>query len=158
MRRRDVSDREFAKARRDVDALHRLATLQIGLARPAETKLLPQRVTGLVDRWSVRPSDRPWGTLLGFLQAPKLPLSLRPRQPVILAGAPQGPDLAVELAPVEAAPAAIVGARLLVEMAGSICALGHGDPLYAAPRPTQSRARREPIARRHRGARRLSAR
>jgi hypothetical protein len=60
----DVGDRHavdglVAESRRDVDALHRLAVLQVGLAGALDGKPAAQRVDDLVERVALDPcSDR----------------------------------------------------------------------------------------------------
>ena len=72
--------------------------------------------------------------LLGVLQAPKLSLGLRACQAVSAHRVANPPDLAIQLAPVERAPATVVGPRLLVQVPGAVSALVHRVLLYTACR------------------------
>lgn len=136
-----------AKPRRDVHTLHRLAVLQVGLARALDGKPSAQRAGRLVERVALGTGpDR--AALLSLLELAELALGFG-------AGQRAGPgraDLAVELAAVERASASVVGAVLEVELTGSVSALGrlsmmprgpaharHLPPDAPGPRSTASR-------------------
>ena len=64
---RQVIDRQPANTRRDVDALHGLAALQVRGTSAAKAERLPQRITNLVDRGPAYPTGRLGRALLRVL-------------------------------------------------------------------------------------------
>lgn len=107
----DAVDGLVADARRDVDALHRFAVLQVGLAGALDGEPTAQRVDDIVQRVALEAgADR--AALLGLLQLAEVPLGLGARQAAGATLAARHADLAVELAPVECAPTAVEGTCL----------------------------------------------
>ena len=112
---RDRADLALAQHRRDVDALHRLDVLSVGLARALDRDPLPQPVGDLVDREDL--DHRVDRLACGFLplDAPESLLGLRASQPVRSASIADLVRFAVEVPPVSRAPAAVVATPLLVD-------------------------------------------
>lgn len=64
---RQLVDRQPPNTGRDVDTLHRLASLQVGGPSAAKAERLPQRITNLVDRGPAYPAGRLGRALLRVL-------------------------------------------------------------------------------------------
>ncbi len=108
-----------------MDALHRFAALEIRASSAAERELLAERVRDVVDRGgslAARGAGRP---LLGVLQPAERSFGLGACEAVGRAGSTDRPDDPIDVAPVERPPASVVGAPLLVEVAGAASAIAH---------------------------------
>jgi hypothetical protein len=105
-----------AKCGRDMDSLHVLAVLAVGLARTAQLEPIAQRVDDLIDGRHVSAGQRPRRGLLGLLQLAERALGLGTGESLASPGLADRPDLAVQQSPVERAPATVVGVPLLIQM------------------------------------------
>ena len=122
--RLDRGDGRVIETRHDVDALHRLAALEIGLASALHRELATQRVAGVLDRDApsyLRAADWPPPP-----RAPcGSPLDLVARKSVCAAGLADGTRPTVQAAAVGRAPATEPGALLDVELPCAIASLRH---------------------------------
>jgi hypothetical protein len=135
---RDLGERLASERGRQVDPLHRLAILEIGLARALQGQLATERLGSLVNGYASVLDRRPRPLLLLVLQDAEATLGLDAGESVGKARGADGPDSPVQALAVARPPAAVVGPVPLVEPSRPVAALpGHARDHRAPPGRTR---------------------